>query len=269
MRSPLAWWPLCLSACVPSASPRATAEDAGSRGASTPSASAPAHPEVPVTYSPCPPKGAPCRVLPLGDSITAIGGSYRAPLFRRARQAGQSLTFVGSQEAGPQDVDGAPFPRAHEGHPGYTIDPGGGRQGIAPLVPGAIAAYRPQIVTLMIGTNDVDTHLDLPNAPRRLAALVDAIESAAPDALLVLAQIVPTASAEEDADVVAYNAAMPALVDERARAGKHIVLVDMHGAFKKNPRYGAELLFDNLHPNDAGYAVMAEVWYAALAPVLR
>jgi hypothetical protein len=268
MRPRLAWWPLCLASCQPGGPPRATADDAGRPSAPVASV------ESPLNYNPCPPEGTPCRILPLGDSITAGAGgttlgSYRSDLFRKARQAGQTLTFVGSQEGGPREIDGVPFPRAHEGHSGYTIDPGGGRPGVSPLVAGAIATYRPHVVTLMIGTNDVDIHLDLANAPRRLAALVDAIQAAAPDALLVLAQIVPPGSPVEDADVVAYNAAMPALVAERARTGKHIALVDMHAAFTKNPRYPSELLVDNLHPNDTGYAVMADVWYAALAPLLR
>jgi lysophospholipase L1-like esterase len=227
-----------------------------------------------VAFDPCPPRGTPCRILPLGDSITAGAGStawggYRVELFRKARKAGQTITFVGAVRNGPQLVDGALFPRSHEGHSGYTIDDGGGRSGISALVGPALDAVRPHIVTLMIGTNDVDLGLDLPNAPARLGALIDAIQRGAPDALVVLAQIVPTVSATKDADVVAYNAAMPALVAARAAAGKHIVLVDMHAAFEKNPRFATEFMNDGLHPSDAGYAAMAEVWYAALGPLLH
>ncbi len=42
----------------------------------------------------------------------------------------------------------------------------------------------------------------------------------------------------------------------------------MYGAFTQNPAYKSELLYDGLHPNDAGYAVMAETWYAAIAEFL-
>ena len=43
----------------------------------------------------------------------------------------------------------------------------------------------------------------------------------------------------------------------------------MNTAFKQDPDYAVTELADFLHPNDAGYARMAEVWYAALAPLLR
>jgi lysophospholipase L1-like esterase len=227
-----------------------------------------------VVFSPCPPTGTPCKIMALGDSITAgagstTNGSYRVDLLRKARQNGQTISFVGSMQSGPPTVDGVAFPTGNEGHGGYTIDDGGGRTGIAPLVVAALNRYQPHIVTLMIGTNDVDIQLDLANAPARLGALVDTIQTARPAALVVLAQITPTVSDAEDARVAAYNAAMPALVASRAAAGRHIVLVDMHSAFKKNPNFAADFMRDNLHPKDAGYTVMSDVWYAAIGPLLR
>jgi lysophospholipase L1-like esterase len=227
-----------------------------------------------VVYDPCPPKGTPCKILALGDSITAgvgstTNGSYRVDLFRKARQNGQTITFVGSMQGGPPAVDGVPFPAANEGHSGYTIDDGGGHPGIAPLVVTALNRYQPHIVTLMIGTNDVGIQLDLSNAPARLGALIDTIQTAAPAALVVVAQITPIVSEPDDARVATYNAAMPALVASRAAAGKHILLVDMHSAFKKNPNFAADFMRDNLHPKDAGYTVMSDVWYAAIGPLLR
>lgn len=74
-------------------------------------------------YTPCPTTGEPCKILPLGDSITdgigvQGGGGYRIELFRKARAAGKNITFVGSLVNGPSMVDGAAFPRNHEGHSG-------------------------------------------------------------------------------------------------------------------------------------------------------
>jgi hypothetical protein len=65
----------------------------------------------------------------------------RIPLFERAVSLGQSITFVGSSQNGPQNVAGLPFPRSHEGHSGFTIEdePAAGRQGILDLVPGALS----------------------------------------------------------------------------------------------------------------------------------
>jgi lysophospholipase L1-like esterase len=116
----------------------------------------------------------------------------------------------------------------------------------------------------MIGTNDVNGQVDLPNAPTRLAALIDLVTTTAPDALLVVAQLVPTRTDSLNADVRAFNAAIPALVSERVKAGKHILVVDMYGAFTANPNYKTDWLFDGLHPNGAGYEVMAKTWYDAI-----
>jgi hypothetical protein len=222
-----------------------------------------------AAYNPCPPQGSPCKIMPLGDSITAGAGSadlgsYREPLFHLSLVHNQSITFVGGIDYGPDTVDGVAFPRHCEGHGGFTIDDGGGRWGLSNLVPNALTTHKPHIVTLMIGTNDVDIQLDLANAPARLGHLLDSIATTNPDLLLVLSTIVPTTDDAENVRVVAYNDAMPAMVKARADAGKHIVLVDMYGAFKANPSFKTEYMNDKLHPKEAGYAKMADVWYAAI-----
>lgn len=66
-----------------------------------------------------------------------------------------------------------------------------------------------------------------------------------------------------------FNAALPALVAARAAAGKHVVLVDMYGAFTKDPSFKTKLLANGLHPTDAGYAAMAQVWWTAIGGLLR
>jgi lysophospholipase L1-like esterase len=129
--------------------------------------------------------------------------------------------------------------------------------------------FHPNIITLMIGTNDVDTNADLPNAPMRLGGLLDTIIATDPTVLIVLAQIVPTTDDGENVNVKAYNDAMPALVKTRTDAGKHVVLVDMYDAFLANANYKAQYMSDKLHPRDAGYSEMADVWYAAIGPLFR
>jgi len=36
-----------------------------------------------------------------------------------------------------------------------------------------------------------------------------------------------------------------------------------------NPNYATEYLVDDVHPTDAGYAVMGGVWYQAVGSLLR
>ena len=90
----------------------------------------------------------------------------------------------------------------------------------------------------------------------------------APNALIIVAQMVPTTDDTENQRVTTFNAAVPGLVKERADAGKHIMAVDMYGAFTKNAQYKTAYMTDKLHPKDAGYVVMADVWWAAVGPLL-
>ena len=226
----------------------------------------------PPDFAPCPTDGTPCAIMPLGDSISfgigSSGGGYRVELFRQALADERQITFVGTAPPnGPANVDGQPFPRSHQGHSGFTIS-GGGAGSLAGLVDAAIAATDPNIILLMIGTNDINGNLNVGNAPARLGALLDQITEDAPDALLMVAQIVPTTNADTNTRVQAYNAAIPALVQQRADAGRHVLLVDMFAPFVDTPNFGAALMNDFLHPNDAGYVVMGQTWYDALASFL-
>ncbi|HTV24369.1 MAG TPA: SGNH/GDSL hydrolase family protein, partial [Polyangiaceae bacterium] len=228
-------------------------------------------PDEEPTFSPCPSDGSPCVIMPFGDSITegfpAFDGGYRVELFRQAVLGGHSITFVGDRSNGPPDVEGRPFPPNHDGFSGFTIDPSS-RSGISPLAEPAITNYRPHIILLMIGTNDVDQNIDVANAPARLGALIDRITSAAPDLLLVVATIIPTTVAATNQRVQAFDAAIPALIEARQAAGKHVVGVDMFAAFSDNPFFPTALMVDTLHPNDAGYALLGQRFYETIEPFL-
>jgi lysophospholipase L1-like esterase len=227
--------------------------------------------------NPCPINGDACKIMPLGDSITdgccgentlSMGGSYRVALFRLSLTNNKKLTFVGSHSSGPNTVDNVAFPKKQEGHSGWTIADGGGRSGLQQQIAGWLKASPPDIVTLMIGTNDIDINLDLPNAPKRLGTLIDTIIQTSPNALVVLAQMVPTTDDNENKRVQAYNDAMPGMVKAYADSGKLVVLVDIYGAYTKNANFKTALLANKLHPSDAGYAVMADTWWAAIGNLL-
>lgn len=229
------------------------------------------------SYRPCPSDGSVCKIMPFGDSITDgyngdTPGGYRVELFRLAHVAGKNITFVGSGTNGPATVDGASFPKNHEGHSGWTIAPAGGRSGISTLVASAMSQYKPHIVLLMIGTNDAIDNYDMTNAPTRLGALIDSIYAQLPDVLIVVAQPIPSrgdASKGDDtalsARIKAFDDAIPAVVKARADKGKHIQVVDMYTPF--NPTKTA-LLEDQWHPNLAGYVLLGTHWYQALQSLL-
>jgi lysophospholipase L1-like esterase len=248
--------------------------DSAAPGGSDASADAgddPVTPDEEPAFSPCPRDGSPCVVMPFGDSITegfpVFNGGYRVELFHQALLGGHSITFVGARANGPATVDGQPFPTGHEGYSGFTIDPSS-RSGISPRAEPAIAALRPHIILLMIGTNDIDQNIDVTNAPARLGALIDRITTAAPDLLLVVATIIPTTVGATNERIVAFDAAIPALVQARQAAGKHVVGVDMFAAFATNLDFATALMVDSLHPNDAGYALLGQRFYRTIEPFL-
>lgn len=208
--------------------------------------------------------------MPFGDSITQgfnVAGGYRAPLFHLALAASRQITFVGSaNDYSVPTVDNVAFPKNHEGHGGWTIE---GSSGIAQLVATSIPNYKPNIITLMIGTNDINGNISVSDGPNRLGKLLDSIFMRDPNILVVLAQIVPSRTDGTNNAIKTYNAAMPNLVSSRVSKGQHIVLVDMYGAFTKDANYKQSVLGDNLHPNQAGYNLMADVWFEALNPYLH
>jgi lysophospholipase L1-like esterase len=227
-----------------------------------------------TTFNPCPALPEPCKLMSSGDSITVGAqstdtGGYRAPLFGTTLQNKKAITFVGPSGAGPATVDGVAFPDAHDGHSGYIIDTVGSRKGLLPLMAQNLTKYTPHIVLLMIGTNDVNSQVELSRAPTRMANLIDLITETAPSTLLVVAQLIPTRTDSLNSDVQTLNASIKTLVSDRAKAGKHVLLVDMYSAFTANANYKTEWLFDGLHPTDAGYAVMAKVWYPAISGLLH
>jgi hypothetical protein len=206
--------------------------------------------------------------LPFGDSITRGAKSsddagYRSALFELIVAADQKVVFTGSLSNGPTQVSGQAFPRSHEGRPGWTIDPGynmisSSYGGISSLVPSPALDEMPDIILLMIGTNDLFAR-ETANMAARLDVLLDAVADSAPDALIVLAQITPLG--DSNSALTAYNAKIPELIQSHAAKGQHIVGVDMS-------QLPTSALSDGTHPNDDGYAYMADIWYAAIKDLL-
>ena len=197
------------------------------------------------------------KIMPLGDSVTYGAGSstlggYRFQLWDDLRVRGFPIDFVGSVQTGP-----ASFDRENEGLPGWKINQ------IAAKVVNWLMTYRPSIILLHIGTNDIFKNDDPAHAPARLSHLLNLITTTLPGVTVIVAQILPLLrSARLNAEVVAYNATIPRIVQAEVAQGKHVQYVDMYDAVPPS------MLPDQIHPNDAGYALMAKVWLYALLPLL-
>jgi lysophospholipase L1-like esterase len=191
-------------------------------------------------------------------------GGYRIELFRQAVRNGKNITFVGQLVNGPTTVEMRNFPRNHEGHGGFTID------GIAAqnVTDRALSMSHPNIVLLMIGTNDINGNQDVANAPKRLGSLIDKITTSEPAALVVVASIIPIRNDGTNQRVITYNTAIKTEVSTRAASGKHVLWVDNYAVISQNANFKTALMSDDLHPNDTGYAALGQSFYSAISAML-
>ncbi len=226
------------------------------------------------SYNPCPTNGDPCKVLPLGDSITYglitvaadkassdssvngkdSHGGYRVKLFSDAVAASHKMTFVGSQMNGPTTVANMPFPKSHEGWSGYTIAQIQGKAA-SDLTSGA------HIILVHAGTNDT-YGTDPSGAPARLSTLVDYLTTNYPTALIVVAKIIPYPSQTTNTNLI--NNSIAAMVQSKVSAGKHVIVADLNTGFTTS----SMLAGDGVHPNQKGYDWMGDTWYAAISSLL-
>ncbi len=115
------------------------------------------------------------------------------------------------------------------------------------------------IVLLMAGTNDMfNPNISPIGAPERLGALIDQIVTAWPEAAVLVATLTPCRNNTTEANIEVFNTQVAGVVAPRAKAGNRTLVVSM-----AEVTVGG-LVYDGLHPNDEGYATMAEAWYAGL-----
>ncbi|MFJ1959067.1 ricin-type beta-trefoil lectin domain protein [Streptomyces microflavus] len=190
------------------------------------------------------------RLMPLGNSITwgvgsPSGNSYRGFLWNQLAAQGHALDFVGSGRNGPMsDPD-------HEGHSGWRIDQ------ITSIADSVLSQYRPNVITLEIGTNDLNGDYQVPTAPDRMSALIDQLLRSAPDATVLVGTVIVSTSPTEEANRPTFNQKLTQIVQSKAAAGKHVRLIDMSALTSAD-------LSDALHPNDNGFSKMADAFAAGV-----
>jgi hypothetical protein len=158
---------------------------------------------------------------------------------------GNTVNMIGSQKSGTM-VD-----NQNEGHRGYTIDQ-------VSSTADEDFPLRPNVVLLMAGTNDIARVLDLPNAPARLSNLVYKLVTNLPDSSILVAQLTPLAEPAWQDNRSNFNAALVGMISTHANAGQHVMLVDTSRVKT------SDLNLDGIHPNDHGYSLLADSWFAGL-----
>jgi lysophospholipase L1-like esterase len=191
-------------------------------------------------------------ILTAPDSITygyqsTDGNGYRKQLFNHLSGDGNTVNLIGSVQSGTMADN------KNEGHSGATIDQ------ISSFASASLPE-RPNVVLLHAGTIDMNLPSDPAGAPTRLGSLIDKILATCPDALVLVAQIVPSGNAATQANIVTYNAAIPGVVAARTAQGSKVMVVGMYSRLLTPDDY-----VDDLHPNDGGYAIMGDTWAYAIA----
>ena len=220
-------------------------------------------------------KGQNVKVMPLGDSITLgkkdFVGGYRKVLYEWLIKNGYALTYVGKENIRnnpryPATCSDGSIPY-HEGYGGIRTDMilSGGEveKETAPPLATTLENFKPDVVLLMIGTNDILQKWKLDSLEDRLGQIIDTIYAANPKTSVLVASIAPLdgwAYAEKEKRILAYNAAIPGIVAKQQALGHQIGFVDVYQAVSFKGALGG----DGVHPTSLGYAKMAQVWYKAL-----
>jgi len=228
------------------------------------------------------------RIMPLGDSITAgytdnpawehpFEFGYRSGLHKRLEAAGHSFVFVGASpepfcgKSGDPTRGGSASPSHdlrkwnQDGHRGY----GGWK---IPEIRAKVARWikedRPDLILLMAGINGIGL-----NSPRQLDELLGTIFKTDPEVGMLLAQITPLATYNND--LHAFNHFIRnVLVSFYGERGFRIGTVDLYTPYLTDPDDPLSIdpgCFSNgkNHPTNAMYDQIAERWFQAIETFLK
>lgn len=190
--------------------------------------------------------------MPLGDSITDgyfVPGGYRIDLQPAMENRGYAIEFVGSLSNGPDTL----LSQHHEGHSGWRIEE------ICDRVADWLQTFQPDIILLLIGTNNIGQWYQVETASYRLNQLIDRIFQTAPNVKLFLASIGPMSEPTLNQRVIQYNQKSEELVKEKQQAGKPIDFVDLYNILSLDD------LPDGVHPNREGFRKIASALEACLS----
>ena len=193
------------------------------------------------------------KVMPLGDSntegIDEAHVGYRADLWQLLTNDGTQVDFVGTLSHGSANLGD----KDHEGHGGWTIP------GLFDNVVPWLQTYQPDVVTLQIGTNDMNTAGGATAAPGNLSALLDRITQTVPQARVFVTSIPDFRDPTATQRAHTYNAQIPGIVAAKAAAGKHVAFVDIGPVYQQPGDFG-----DAVHTTYGASSKGASRWYGAI-----
>ena len=220
---------------------------------------------------------APLVIMPLGDSNTSgtpkATGAYRTKLWQNFGSDPARVAFLGTRQSGPPELGD----QLHEGHSGFTI--AAAPVGLGNLTDN-IGSYlgrrkNPDVILLMIGTNDVNLDYQVDEAPARLDQLISQISDLAtglkPQAKLFVANAPPIDDVHNqfrtgtdtmaNSRAIAFNATIPGIVAAHRARSELVYFVDV------NRELTLADVDDGLHPTPVGFDKIGDAFYRAIVGV--
>ncbi|MBN1352363.1 T9SS type A sorting domain-containing protein [candidate division KSB1 bacterium] len=201
------------------------------------------------------------KIMPLGNSMTKgdedagsnpVGG-YRDDLYNLLTDESIDFDFVGSQSAGDFGDNN------HEGHPGWTAD------SLINKLNTWLSVYSPDIVLLMIGTNDVNSAQTPEGIAGEIEQLVDIIYNDNVSTKIVLASLVPRKDAF-DSKTDDVNVLLLDMYYAKLSSDYKIYYAGINEMFKTRADWETTLMnaTDDIHPNNDGYTMIAKVFFNSI-----
>lgn len=220
----------------------------------------------------------PVRIMPIGDSITfgyGEDGGYRKYLDYALKQKDIAFDMVGPEGKSSASFNykgqSCQYDDNHAGYSGYTIKqqypiPSWGENGLLEKLKAknAVKQAQPDIVLLIIGTNDMTANRNLTDCESDLHTLMDYILADLPEGGTVFMGSIPdfTAYGGNAQRVANYNNTVKKVAESY---GDNVRFADVHGSLNGE----ADLQSDKLHPSGAGYEKMGRYWADVIGDYLE
>lgn len=251
-----------------------------------------------------PASGDTLKIMCIGDSITdgyvpEYAGSYRKFIYDDlTKWGGYNVDMVGVKDdfilSGTEPHTGEVFEydNANVGYSGYSVKSYPGRNGIYEVLESTncLSELKPDVVTLMIGTNNIIDNHDMDATCEDMEELINFILRNIPeDSILLLSgiqQLDPnrpevydwfanyrhsadwqTTISDEEAEAAVrknvddFNANICALTAQlRSQDDSMYSRLYYMGDYVIGEELTGEYLFDGVHPNNEGYAMIGHAW---------
>lgn len=192
-------------------------------------------------------------VMPMGASLvyglkSTDGNGFRLGLRDLLEANGTRTTMVGTQWSGNMSDN------HHEAYQGVTID-----QYTAKASGSGAYSLEANVILILIGTNDcwyLKAENNTADDPRfgdgiaaalRLANLLASVQTNAPGALILAADLVRNTNEWEDRCIRGFNSQLPAVVQVAVEQGQQVRLVKMYDVVPAD-----QIQADGTHPTDYG-----------------